>query len=126
MNTLQVIFTTVLNMSITASFVAIGVIIARLMLKKMPRIFSYTLWSVVLIRLVFPVSFTSTFSFFTVIKPGTQQTSGAFAYVPNNLGLMQIPTIDVGVAGINKAVNSSLPQAVQTASVTPCRLLWLF
>ncbi|MDO0825424.1 hypothetical protein [Desulfosporosinus nitroreducens] len=41
MNTLQVIFTTVLNMSITASFVAIGVIIARLMLKKMPRIFQH-------------------------------------------------------------------------------------
>ena len=69
MNTLLAIFTTVLNMSITASFVAIGVIIARLMLKKMPEFFSYALWSAVLIRLVFPVSFTSTFSFLSVIKP---------------------------------------------------------
>lgn len=123
MNTLQVVFTTVLNMSITASFVAIGVIIARLMLKKMPRIFSYALWSAVLIRLVFPVSFTSTFSFLTVIKPGTQQTTGALAYVPYNMGLMQTPGIDVGVDSINKVVNSSLPQAVQTASVNPMQIV---
>ena len=123
MNTLQVVFTTVLNMSITASFVAIGVIIARLMLKKMPRIFSYALWSAVLIRLVFPVSFTSTFSFLTVIKPGTQQTTGALAYVPYNMGLMQTPGIDVGVDSTNKVVNISLPQAVQTASVNPMQIV---
>jgi len=123
MNTLQVVFTTILNMSITASFVAIGVIIARLMLKKMPRIFSYALWSAVLIRLVFPVSFTSTFSFLTVIKPGTQQTTGALAYVPYNMGLMQTPGIDVGVDSINNVVNSSLPQAVQTASVNPMQMV---
>ena len=123
MNTLQVVFTTVLNMSITASFVAIGVIIARLVLKKMPRFFSYALWSAVLIRLVFPVSFTSTFSFLTVIKPGTQQTTGAIAYVPYNMGLMQTPAIDVGVDSLNKVVNSSLPQAVQTASVNPMQIV---
>ena len=123
MNALQVLFTTVLNMSITASFVAIGVIFARLILKKMPRIFSYALWSAVLMRLVFPVSFTSTFNFLSVIKPGMQQTSGALAYVPYNMGLMQIPGIDVGVNGINKAVNSSLPQAVLTASVNPMQIV---
>lgn len=123
MNTLQVIFTTVLNMSITASFVAIGVILARLILKKVPRIFSYALWSAVLIRLVFPVSFTSTFSFLNVIKPGTQQTTGAIAYVPYNIGLMKTPGIDVGIDGINKAVNSSLPQAVLTGSVNPMQIV---
>ena len=123
MNTLQVIFTTVLNMSITASFVAIGVMIVRLMLKKMPKIFSYVLWLAVLIRLVFPVSFTSAFSFLSVIKPGTQHITRAFACVPYNMGLMQTPGIDVGVNSINKAVNSSLPQAVQTASVNPMQIV---
>ena len=44
MNALQVLFTTVLNMSITASFVAMGVIFARLILRKMPKFFSYALW----------------------------------------------------------------------------------
>ena len=123
MNELQVLFTTVLNMSITASFVATGVIVARLMLKKMPRIFSYALWSAVLIRLVFPVSFTSTYSILTVIKPGTQQTTGALEYVPYNMGLMQTPGVDLGVDSLNKAVNSSLPQAVQTGSVNPMQIV---
>lgn len=123
MNSLQVLFTTVLNMSITASFVAVGVILARLILKKMPKIFSYALWSAVLMRLVFPVSFTSTFSFLRVIKPGMQQTPGALTYVPYNIGFMPTPGIDVGVNGINKAVNSSLPQAVLTASVNPMQIV---
>jgi len=122
MNALQVLFTTVLNMSITASFVAIGVIFARLILKRVPRIFSFVLWSAVLIRLVFPASFTSTFSLLSVIKP-EQQTSGALAYVPYNVGLMQTPGIDVGVDGISKAVNSSLPQAVIGASVNPMQIV---
>lgn len=122
MNRLEVMFTTVLNMSITASFIALGVILVRLMLRKMPKIFSYALWSAVFIRLVFPVSFTSIFSLLTVIKPATQQTTGAIAYVPYNMGLMQTPGIDIGVNGINKAVNSSLPQAVQTASVNPMQI----
>lgn len=123
MNTLQVLFTTVLNMSITASFVAIGVLCVRLILKKMPKVFSYALWSAVLIRLVFPVSFTSTLSFLSMIKPGTQQTSGALAYVPYNIGLMQTPGIDVGINSLNKAVNSSLPQAIHTASVNPMQIM---
>lgn len=120
---MNVIFTSVLNMSITASFVAIGVIVARLILKKVPRIFSYALWSAVLIRLVSPVSFTSNFSSLSLLKLGTQQSSGVLAYVPYNMGLMQTPGIDVGVEGVNKAVNSSLPQAVQTGSVNPMQIV---
>src|SRR5665648_850194 len=88
MNALQALFTTVLNMSITASFVAMGVIFARLIFRKMPKIFSYVLWSAVLIRLVLPISFTSTLSFLRVIKPVTQQTTGALAFVPYNICLL--------------------------------------
>src|SRR5665648_235917 len=79
--------------------------------------------SAVLMRLVFPISFTSTFSSLSVINPGMQQTSGALAYVPYNMGLMQTPSIDVGVDGINKAVNSSLPQAVLGAGVNPMQIV---
>ena len=122
MNTLQVLFTTVLNMSITASYVAIGVIFIRLLLKKVPKIFSYALWLAVLIRLVCPVSFTSALSLLNVIKPGTQQNSGALAYVPLNIGLMKTPSINVGFGGLNKVVNNSLPQAVQTASANPMQI----
>jgi len=41
------IFITVLNMSITASIVALAVILVRILLKKAPKIFSYALWGCV-------------------------------------------------------------------------------
>ena len=51
------IFTTILNMSLTASIIILIVLLARLCLKKVPKIFSYILWGVVLFRLLCPVSF---------------------------------------------------------------------
>jgi len=52
----------VLNMSVTASLVALAVMILPLPLKKAPRWISYALWAVVLIRLVCPVSFSASAS----------------------------------------------------------------
>ena len=68
MNLLKDLFITVVNMSITASYVAVGVILVRLLLKKAPKVFSYILWFPVLFRLVCPFSFDSFFSFFNLIK----------------------------------------------------------
>ncbi len=56
------LFLTVLNMSVAATYVIIFVLIARIFLKKSPKIFSYILWSVVLVRLLCPLSFESEFS----------------------------------------------------------------
>jgi len=53
------LFVTILNMSITASIVALAVILVRILLKKVPKVFSYALWSVVLFRLLFPFSIES-------------------------------------------------------------------
>lgn len=55
------VFFQILNMSFASSFAIIFVLFARLILKKVPKVFSYTLWSVVLFRLICPVSFESTF-----------------------------------------------------------------
>lgn len=56
------LFMTVLNMSITASFAALIIIFARMLLRKSPKIFSYALWAVVWFRLICPVSFESALS----------------------------------------------------------------
>lgn len=50
------LFVTVLNMSYTASVVILAVLVLRLLLRKVPRIFSYALWIVVLLRLFCPFS----------------------------------------------------------------------
>jgi hypothetical protein len=56
------LFLSVLNMSLTASFVIAAIMLARLPLKKAPKIISYCLWAVAGFRLVFPFSFESVFS----------------------------------------------------------------
>lgn len=50
------IFAATLNMSLTASLIILIVLIVRMCLKNAPKIFSYVLWSVVLFRLLCPVS----------------------------------------------------------------------
>ncbi|RCX07346.1 beta-lactamase regulating signal transducer with metallopeptidase domain [Anaerobacterium chartisolvens] len=117
------LFTTVLNMSITASYIALAVIAIRLLLKKVPRSFSYALWLAVLIRLVCPFSFNSAFSFLSFLRPNVQASTGTMEYIPYNMGLMQKPEIDVGINGINDAVNFSLPPATPTASVNSIQIL---
>ncbi|MEG0597372.1 MAG: M56 family metallopeptidase, partial [Oscillospiraceae bacterium] len=59
---LETVFLQVLNMSVTGGMVILFVLIARLLLKKAPKIFSYALWSVVLFRLCCPFSFESAMS----------------------------------------------------------------
>lgn len=55
-------FMIILNMSLTASYCIAAVLVLRFFLKKQPKIFSYLLWSVVLFRLLCPVTFSSSFS----------------------------------------------------------------
>ena len=52
----------VLQMSLVASLVILAVILIRELLKKAPKICSYVLWSVVLFRLLCPISITTPFS----------------------------------------------------------------
>ena len=53
---------TVLNMSLTAGAVILVVLLARVLLRHAPRWCSYALWSVVLFRLLCPVSISSALS----------------------------------------------------------------
>ena len=53
---------TVLNMSLTAGAVILVVLLARALLRRAPRWCSYALWSVVLFRLLCPVSISSALS----------------------------------------------------------------
>lgn len=55
------LFTVVVNMSITASFVMLAVMAARFCLKKAPKAFSYFLWLAVFIRLICPVTLQADF-----------------------------------------------------------------
>lgn len=60
------IFLMVCNMSVTAVFVIVLVLLARLFLTKAPRSFSYYLWILVAFRLICPYSFSSAVSIFNL------------------------------------------------------------
>lgn len=77
-------FKQVLNMSLTASIIILFVVAARLILKKAPKIYSYALWSVVLFRLLCPVSMSFELSVLEVVSPQVTQTEriSTVTYVP--------------------------------------------
>jgi len=110
MEFLEKMFLSVLNMSITASLVAVAVIIARLLLRKSPKVFSYALWSAVLFRLVCPFSFSSRLSllgFMPLARTGASPTR----YIPQDAGMIKLPAVYIAWDNINSAFNGSIPAA---------------
>lgn len=59
---------TVLRMSFTGSVVILVVLFARVLLRRAPKIFSYLLWGVVLLRLLCPVSFSAYLSLLQFVE----------------------------------------------------------
>ena len=73
------LFLTILDMSITASYVILAILVVRLLLKKAPKKYSYYLWAVAAFRLICPVSFEAVFSLFKPLDIPVQ--NNAMAYV---------------------------------------------
>lgn len=89
---------TVLNMSITAGIAALAVMLVRILLKNAPKLFSYSLWAVVFLRLICPFSFESAASFMPVNReliPPVMVTDGN-------------PQINSGLTAIDSTVNRLL------------------
>ncbi|WP_340023125.1 M56 family metallopeptidase [Paenibacillus sp. FSL K6-1096] len=113
----------ILNMSITASYVAVAVMLARIILKRAPKLFSYLLWSAVIIRLLLPVSFTSSFSILGLVQPAGHTGTGVMEFVPKNIGFQLQPAVDTGIGGSDSLINNLLPAAAPAASANPVQLL---
>ena len=67
------LFFTVVGMSLTGSAVILFVLLARLALRRAPKISSYALWAVVLLRLLCPFALDSAFS----LLPSAQMVAAA-------------------------------------------------
>ncbi|NLM09215.1 MAG: peptidase M56, partial [Clostridiaceae bacterium] len=83
------LFLSVLNMSITASYGIIFVILVRLFLKKAPKFISYALWGVVAFRLIIPFSFESILS---LMPRNTNSVP-----IPHDIIYQQSPKINSGI-----------------------------
>ena len=119
---MEQIFIRILNMSLTAGIVILLVVFLRLFLKKLPKVFSYLLWAVVLFRLLCPISFSSEVSLLGVFKmPSTQQ--GQIDYIPQNIGVMENPAVVLPVPAAESAVNAVLPPASVENSMNPMQVV---
>ncbi len=117
----------ILNMSLTASVVILVVCLLRLLLKKMPKIFSYMLWVVVLFRLLCPFSIESTFSFLNALEGGAAAGQGRMEYISYDIGYQTQPQVQLaaGVLSdtVNEIVSDSLPTANAGDSVNPMQVV---
>lgn len=77
----------VLNMSIAASVIILFILVARVLLRKAPKIFSYALWGIVLLRLLCPITFSTPFSAFSILAPGATQEGELIFVSEEQLGL---------------------------------------
>lgn len=104
---LHAAFSAVLNMSITASIAILVILLARTMLKRAPKIFSYALWAVVLFRLLCPVSLTSGFSLMGLIQAPTTE-AGRIEYVSLNASHIERPasTVDGSTFDLSQATDN--------------------
>ena len=85
------IFGQICNMTFTASMVILPVLVVRLLLKTAPRVLSYVLWSVVLFRLLCPVSFESVFSLLPSTRVVQSTASGNSFRLTTNLPVLDQP-----------------------------------
>lgn len=76
------IFERVLNMSLTGSIVIAVVLLARLFLRRAPKIYSYMLWAVVLFRLLCPISLSAGLSVLKPLPVTTTQGLSTVTYRP--------------------------------------------
>jgi len=119
------LFLKIINMSISASWLVLAVLLLRFVLKKAPKWVNVLLWGIVAVRLAFQFSIESALS----LIPSAET-------IPPNIGMNTTPTINSGINAINNAVNPIISQSntpMAGASVNPLQItigifeyIWIF
>lgn len=112
---MEAVFIKVLNMSISAGWLILAVMLLRLLLKKAPKWISVVLWGLVGLRLVFPFSLQSVLS----LIPSAEVISPSIGYA-------QHPEINSGVSVLDNAVNPTLGTSLAATpmnSVNPMQIV---
>lgn len=135
MHCVEEIFLKMINMSITASYIIIVILLIRFCIRKAPKIFSYFLWVAVGFRLLCPVSFASILSIFNIEMFNFRNTvseQGTVNYISSQISNMEHPQISTGITAADHVINRRLPAAVSSAGlismrniVTAATVLWI-
>lgn len=117
------LFLRVLNMSLTGSYVIVAILLARLLLKRAPKRYSYVLWAAAAFRLICPISFEAVFSLFQPLD--LQVSQNAMTSVSPEIGFQRYPQVHLGIPVVSEAVSQALPPANLAGSVNPIQV-WIF
>ena len=96
------LFLNIVNMSVSAGWIVLAVMILRLLLKKAPKWTSVLLWGIVAFRLICPFSIESALS----LIPSTQTINPEYA--------LNTPEINSGITVIDNALNPIIGGATVT------------
>ncbi len=110
------IFLQIINMSISASYIVLAVLLLRLLLKKAPKWITVALWGIVAIRLICPFSIESILS----LIPSSEVIS-------LNIMTDDAPIINTGIPIINSTLNPIISESftpVPSISVNPLQI-WI-
>ena len=108
-------FLKVLNLSISATWLVLAILAARLLLKKAPKWVSVLLWGLVALRLVVPFSLESTFS----LIPSTE-------VIGPEIMIDATPEIHTGIESLNRVINPIITETFApnpATSANPLQIL---
>ena len=111
---MEELFLTVVNLSLTAGWLVLAVLVLRLLLRRAPKWSFCLLWALVALRLVCPISLESTLSLIPSAQP-----------LPREILYTAAPEIQSGIPALNSAVNPVLQEVLApspTASTNPTQI----
>lgn len=101
---MEAVFIKLFNMSVSAIWLVLAVIIIRAVIKKLPKAVRVIMWSLVGLRLLLPITFESNLS----LIPSTDT-------VPTNIVYTDTPMIHSGISFFNSAVNPIISESLAPA-----------
>ena len=116
---MEKIFVSLLNMSITAGWIVLALVLLRPLIKKLPKWVGCTLWALVGVRLVLPFSFESVLSLIPSVET-----------IPPDIAMQRNPAVHTGISLLNYAVNpvisqSFAPKTDTLTSINPLQVVEL-
>lgn len=115
---MEAVFLEFLNMSITASWLVLAVVVLRLLLKKAPKALVVVMWALVGIRLICPFSFESVLS----LIPSAET-------IPSDIIYSNTPVIQSGISSLDSTVNPIISETLApdiSDSISPMQVILFF
>lgn len=109
------LFLKIVNMSISASWLVLAVVVLRFVFKQAPKRFRTVLWGIVGIRLILPFSIESVFS----LIPSAETVSPEIMY-------SRTPAIHSGIPALNSAVNPVISESFTPSPIASANPLQIW